>query len=273
MLRLLFAVVLLSGCGDDGGPGDGGVGIDAGDGDAGLDAGTDAAPGADTGTDTGLPVDGGEDARVSMPCTAAGMCNPFDPESCGTTMACRPDLTPEGTGCGPLSAAVRMEGESCTAPDDCVQGTLCLDFGEGLSCQRMCPDGSIGFCGRDDLACFGAIAADECIRICRPIPEECDILMQDCADPLDTCTLARHPETDAPYTGCRPAGTQGPGDPCGDGMGSCDHGLICIREGMTTSCRQVCGGADMAPPACTEPGETCTGFARTWMVSYCRPPT
>jgi hypothetical protein len=53
--------------------------------------------------------------------------------------------------------------------------------------------------------------------------------------------------------------------------GACARGLVCIREGSSSTCKQVCG-PDGGTPACTFAGEVCTGFARTWGVSYCRVP-
>jgi hypothetical protein len=196
---------------------------------------------------------------------AGGACDPFDPASCPDGESCRPS-TVGGTSCQPIVAAPVGEDEVCGTPQDCAPGLLCLSFGGEFTCQPMCPQGSIGAC-RADKACFGTIG-DPCIQICRPIAPPCDIYAQDCADAADTCTFARHPETDAPYTACRPAGTQTHGDPCGGMDGTCDHSLVCIRVDGATTCRYVCDPAGGAP-TCTEPGESCTGFARTWMVGYC----
>lgn len=256
--------VRIDGGGSDGGGGDGG-GIDGGSRDAGprpdgsaADAGGTDASASDGGTDGG---------PVSMPCMAAGACDPFDPSACPDGESCRPS-TVGGTSCQPIIATPLGEDEPCSTPQDCAPGMLCLSFpGDAeFTCQPMCAQGSIGACS-DGKACFGTIG-DPCIQICRPIAPPCDIYAQDCADAADTCTFARHPETDAPYTACRPAGTQGHGDPCGGMDGTCGHSLVCIRTDMITTCRYVCdpsGGS----PTCTEPGETCTGLARTWMVGYC----
>ncbi len=259
----------------DGGPGRDAMGMDASGGTDGGGGGSDAGPetdgggsGADGGADEdgGPATDGGTDGGpVSMPCTAAGDCDPFDATSCPDGQSCRP-ATSGASECMDIDASPAGEDEPCTTGQGCAPGLLCLDFGGGFTCQRMCPEGSIGFCG-DGKACFGSIG-HTCIRICRPIPEPCDIFAQDCADPDDTCTFTRHPETDAPYTGCRPAGTLGHGDECG-AAGSCGHGLVCIRAGSTTTCHHVCG-PDGADPQCTVDGEECTGFARTWMVPFCQ---
>ena len=284
---------MLAGCSDDPGP----VYLDAGtrdgasmDGSLADGGGMDAAGGFDAGatpvdagdvdaepTDGGAgvadaePTDGGMDAGlVSMPCTAAGACDPFLVTSCPAGQLCQPAVD-GGTGCITGAATLLAEGATCTFGDECTPGTLCLNFGDGFKCQRMCPAGAIGFCA-GETRCFGTIG-DTCIRICRPRAAPCNIYVQDCADPADTCTLATDPETGARYTGCRPAGTQGHLAACGGGAGACGHGLICINEsvdgGTAARCRFVCG-ADGGTPACTAAGEACTGFARSWSVPYCR---
>jgi hypothetical protein len=266
-LALAFLVVIPLSCGDDEGPPmleDTGT-VDTGSVDAGVDATPDSAI-VDSGSgDTG-PMDTGpmDTGPVSMPCTAIGPCDPFDPTSCPDGQSCQPGIGM--TECVDIDADPLGLGETCTSNAQCAPGLRCLNFGDGLVCERLCPDGSIGFCG-DDSACIGAIGGDMCIRVCRPIPEPCDIYAQDCSDPTDTCTLSRHPETSEPYTGCRPEGPQGLGNPCGGDDGFCQRGLICISEMGIAACRQVCG-PDGAPPTC-DIGE-CTGFARTWMVPYCR---
>lgn len=277
-VAIAVAIWVGTGCGGgDGGPGgpadgavrDGGGGADAARADGGtvhsdgggLDGGGDAGGGA--------AADAGADAGpVSMPCTAEGECDPFDPESCPDGQSCRAEGGSGSTACMDLIDAPKAEGEACDTPLDCGPGLLCLIFGdEGARCHRMCPEGSIGFCGSGQ-ACLGTVG-HPCIRVCRPIPEPCDIYAQDCDDPDDTCTFARNPETGEPYTGCRPAGTQGHGEPCGGDAGTCGHGLVCIREGSETTCHHVCG-PDGGEPECTVSGEECTGFARSWRVPYCR---
>ncbi|MDQ3036682.1 MAG: hypothetical protein M3Y87_30095, partial [Myxococcota bacterium] len=198
----------------------------------------------------------------SMPCTATGACDPFDPTSCGA-QACRRGSM--GAECMAVDAAPRAVGEACEFPEQCVAGTMCLNFGDGFHCSRMCPDGSVGFCG-DGFVCTGTIG-DFCVQICRPLPARCDIYAQDCADPDDTCTFATDPERELSYTGCRPAGPRGAGETCGGGSGTCGHDLVCIRIDTATSCRQPCN-PDAPVDECPT-GQACTGFARTWMVGYC----
>lgn len=265
------AAIGLAGCGDDPGPsgGDGGsAGADAG---RDPDAGGARDDGGGVGDDGGVGGDagGGADAGaadgggpVSMPCTASGSCDPFDPTSCGA-QACRRGMM--GAECMDVITTPLAPGEACDRPDQCPRGTMCLNFGGGFHCERMCPEGSIGFCGAGS-ACTGTIG-DTCIQICRPIAEACDIYAQDCADPSDTCTLATNPETGAPYTGCRPAGPRGAGETCGGTDGTCGHDLICIRVDMVATCRQPCD-PDASVDECPS-GQACTGTARTWMVGYC----
>ena len=260
------------------GPGDGGT-MDAtgGDGGGGDSGPRDDSGGVDGGGVDGGGVDGGgsdggagdaaaDGGPVSMPCTPTGDCDPFDPSACPDGQSCRPS-TVSGTSCQAIIASPVSEGETCATAQDCAPGLLCLNFGDGFTCERLCPDGSIGFCS-DGQACTGTIG-DACVQVCRPTPTPCDIYAQDCADPDDTCSFVRHPETTTPYTGCRPAGTQGHGDPCGGMDGTCGHSLVCVREGDVVSCHYVCD-PDGGDPTCTEAGEACTGFARTWMVGYCQ---
>jgi len=231
--------------------------------DAGVDDGavrTDAGAGvSDAGADLGI---------VSMPCTATGGCDPFVVGSCGAGFSCRPNATGM-TECLAIAADAKEEGAVCTNGGDCQPGLLCLDFGSGLTCNRMCPRGSIGFCGGEDR-CSGTIG-DTCVQVCRPRPEPCNIYVQDCPRAADACSLATDPETRTPYTGCRLAGSVAHGGACGGTDGACAEGLICIREGAVSTCKQVCG-ADAGGPMCAFAGESCTGFARTWAVSYCRVP-
>lgn len=234
----------------DSAPPDDGLATDAGDIDAvTIDAGTDLGP-------------------ISMPCTAAGTCDPFDVTSCPSGQSCRPDAIGNAA-CQTLGTTVHAFGEVCTAGNDCAPGTLCLDFGGGLHCEQMCPMGSIGFCSGENR-CNGTLASSgtACIQVCRPRPIPCNIYTQDCADAAYSCAFATDPETRAPYTGCRLTGTVLAGGTCGGTAGACARGLVCINESGVTACHQVCG-PDAGAPTCAAP-ETCTGLAHTWGVPYCR---
>ncbi len=283
-LVALSLVLILVGCDSEGPPGgaDSGVGsMDAGGGDVdGGGTGSDAGGSGDdggTGTDGGGPSDAGDvdagdvDAGavdggpVSMPCMAMGDCDPFDPSACMAGQKCQ--VTATGTACVDLTMDPPLgRGATCGVDTECGPGLWCLSFGDGFECMPMCPNGSIGACGAD-AACIGTVGMEACVRVCRAIPPRCDIYAQDCADPGDMCTFATNPESRENYTGCRPNGTLTLGEACGGDLGTCSRGLVCIREGMETSCRQVCG-PDGAAPTCAS-GE-CTGLARSWGVPYCR---
>lgn len=235
----------------------------------------DAAPSDDGATSVDATVtDAASDlGPVSMPCTAVGACDPFVVDSCGAGFSCRPNPSTGMTECLAIAVDAKVEGAVCTYGGDCQPGLLCLNFGDGFTCNRMCPRGSLGFCA-GEARCFGTIG-DTCVQVCRPRPAPCDIYAQDCPRVGDACSLATDPETREPYTGCRVAGTAVHGEPCGGTVGACAGGLICIREsvdgGYASTCKQVCG-PDAGAPMCTFSAEACTGFARTWGVAYCRAP-
>ncbi len=242
----------------DGGRGaDGGRGGDAGDAGAPIDAGRGADGGRlDAGRDAGL---------VSMPCTPMGACNPFMPGACGPMQACRRGML--GAECMDVDAMPRAEGDVCDVPTQCPAGTMCLSFGAEFRCERLCAEGSIGSCGAGRV-CTGTIG-DVCIQVCRPAPAACDIYAQDCAGMGETCTFVRNAETNAPYTGCRPAGMRAEGQSCGGMDGQCGFDLVCVSSDGATACRQPC--RPMASPDECPSGQACSGFARTWMVGYCSP--
>jgi hypothetical protein len=249
--------------------------MDTGNGEDAFASGDDAnvdGGHADTGggADTGAPADTGADANLpdAGPCMAAGACDPFTATSCGAGMACRPGAT--GTSCHATSATTVGVGMPCAHAEDCEAGLVCLTFtaGEGPTCHRMCHARSVGECDTG-YACNGTFG-DTCINVCRPIPPACDIYAQNCAMATDTCTLVRNPETNAPYTGCRPAGTQNEGQPCGGAAGTCNHALICVSLSGIAGCRHVCD-ATVTPDTCTAPA-ACTGLAMTWGVHYCQAP-
>jgi len=156
-------------------------------------------------------------------------------------------------------------GDTCLRDQDCGPTLWCVSFGADFLCRSMCAAGSIGACG-PDAACSGAIGMEMCVRVCREIPPRCNIFTQDCADPGDMCTLTTNPETRENYTGCRPEGTLTVDQACGGSLGTCVGGLICIREGSASTCRQVCGPGGMAPICTTG---MCTGLSRSWGVPYC----
>ncbi len=290
LIFLLSLAVTVTGCGDDDDGGtDTGSTSDTGRDDASSDAGTDTATGEDTGPgedtgsgeDTGAGEDtggtdagdaGGEDAGpISMPCELpAADCDVTDMSACEAGEACRP--LSDGTAmCLETGDETVATNEECMRTSDCGPGDLCVRYGadEPSFCLRLCRAGSIGECG-EGYACNGGLTDRECLRACRPIAPACDILAQDCPDDGQACTLARHPETRAPYFACRTAGENGIGERCGGDEGGCTSGTICINSSDGNAyCRQVCNPD--GEPRCTEDGETCRGFAPTWEVSYCRP--
>ncbi|HVU50746.1 MAG TPA: hypothetical protein VHL80_08665 [Polyangia bacterium] len=261
--------------------GDGAAGSGGARGDAALDASNDLAPdlapdaagsdGAGDARGDGASLDGAEASGgdgagepVSMPCLAAGACDPFDPTSCGSKI-CAVGLD-GNTSCVTGAASPKALGAACASREECAGGLDCVTIGTdpAPSCQRMCPRGSIGFCG-GEYRCTSFLAG--CIQYCRLRDAPCDIYAQDCAGAGLACSLSVDSETGARYTGCRPAGTAARGDSCDDA--ACGKGLLCVREGSVSTCRQICTGDGGAAP-CLAAGETCSGLTSTYQISYCR---
>lgn len=234
-----------------------------------LDDGGTTDPDADPTLDAGpgTLTDAPDAPRVSMPCTAMGACDPFDTTSCPLGEGCLMSAT--GTACMALASTLALVGEACTLPNGCERGALCLSFAaEGFRCHRMCPEGSIGFCG-GAATCSGTLG-DPCVQVCRALPARCDIYAQDCADPALACSLAENFETGERYTGCRVPGTNVEGAACGGGMGACAEGLVCVSLAGANTCHRVCR-EDGGFPMCTAP-ETCVGRTGGWGVTFCRTP-
>jgi hypothetical protein len=211
----------------------------------------------------GTGTDGGGEP-VSMPCMAAGACDPFDPTSCGAKLCA---VGGDGnTSCITAAATLKGLGATCTTREQCAGGLDCVIIGAdpAATCQRMCPRGSIGFCG-GEYRCTSLLAG--CVQYCRLRDVPCDIYAQDCAAAGTACSLSVDSETGARYTGCRSAGTAARGDRCE--TATCGKGLLCVREGSVSTCRQICTGDGGAAP-CLAAGETCSGLTSTYQIAYCR---
>jgi hypothetical protein len=228
------------------------------------DAATDARGDGAASDGAGASTSDGSGEPVSMPCTAAGACDPFDPTSCGPKV-CAVGLD-GNTACVAGAASPKGLGAACATRTECAGGLDCVTIGTdpAPTCQRMCPRGSIGFCG-GEYRCTNFIVG--CIQYCRLRDAPCDIYAQDCAGAGMACTLSVDGETGARYTGCRPAGTAARGDRCDQGA-TCGKGLVCVREGGVSTCRQVCTGDGGGVP-CLAAGETCSGVTSTYQISFC----
>jgi len=256
--------------------GDGAAGSAVGDaardvtGDSAFDRASDAV--GDVARDAGAAGDGadasgtdGGGEPVPMPCMAAGACDPFDPTSCGSKI-CAVGLDGNTT-CVTGAASPKDLGAACATRTECAGGLDCVTIGADPTptCQRMCPRGSIGFCG-GEYRCTSFIVG--CIQYCRLRDAPCDIYAQDCAGAGLACSLSVDSETGARYTGCRPAGTAARGDRCDQGA-TCGKGLLCVNEGGVATCHQICTGDGGAAP-CLAAGETCSGLTSSYQISYCR---
>lgn len=216
----------------------------------------------DAQADAGATDAAQSDGATPEPCVAAGSCDPFDPSAC-PGQACRWSQTEAM--CMDVQMPAPALGEACGTLD-CEPSLICASSGGPYVCHALCRAGSVGECPSGS-ACSGGLSG-ACVRFCMPLPEPCDVLAQDCADPNDTCTFASHPETQERYTGCRPAGPQQAGEACGDGNGSCGHGLVCISQDGASTCHNVCdpqGGDPMCPA-----GLSCDGLSTTYMVPFCK---
>jgi hypothetical protein len=240
--------------------------------DATSDAAPDLAPEARGDAADAPEIEAAADAtsgdaageRVSMACTAPGACDPFDPAACGAQI-CRVQLD-GNTACVPGAATLKQAGAACASTTECGDGLDCVQLGDdpGFTCRRTCPKGSLGFCG-GDLRCTNTFGG--CVQFCLPRDLPCDIYVQNCADPSRACTLSIDSETGERYTGCRPAGPGARGDRCESVV--CGKGLLCVREGGVSTCRQICTGDGGALP-CTAAGETCSGLTSTYQITYCK---
>lgn len=230
-----------------------------------TDVARDAAmDGSTTPPDAQADISGTDTAPdlVSMPCVAPGGCDPFDPAACGA-QRCEPGL--DGNYSCASTKGTKAAGAACAARAECAGGLDCVRLGDdpATTCTRMCPRGSIGFCG-GELRCSEFIVG--CVQYCRARPTPCDVYAQNCASPADACTLATDPETRALYTGCRPAGTATRGQSCA--VDACARGLLCVREAGVALCRQICTGDGGALP-CLAANEACTGLTSTARITYC----
>ncbi len=222
--------------------------------------------GDDGGRRDGGSADGGlSDARMDAApaCTPPGSCDPLQRVSpCPTDQSCRPD-SDGNFRCAPIEADPFNLGENCTTAASCARGLLCLNFGDGFRCHGLCPADSVGRCP-SGYACSGSLGT-ECVEVCRPAPVLCDIYRQDCPNSTDACVPTFEPETDEPITACRPAGTQGLGEPCGSAAMRCERGLVCVRSGGSQVCRELCTEETCAA------GTSCVGTIAMWDITYCAP--
>ncbi len=244
----------IAGCARGAGTGDGG-------GVALMDSGMPPPPGFDAG-----PPPPGFDAGPPPPGFDAGPPPPgFDAGggSCSES-PCRL-VSPQcgcsaGQGCY-LSGATRVcgtpgpeaEGQACSGATACQAGMLCIGTAASGFCSRFCgtdadcPGGAGSLCllELDD----GTGAAIPGVRLCTA---DCDPAAPGvgCPASMGCAIFEESMGAGRVFTGCRPAGTAGEGDPCV--MDECGPGLFC--------------GSGTCYRWCTYPlGSECTGF------TFCEP--
>ncbi len=232
--------------------------------DASLDDGADQDARPDVDGATG--VDAGH-ADAPPLCTPAGACSPFGPNSCGGQQTCRAETG--GTVCGMIPPTPLAEDAPCEGTFECGPGLACINLNaQGARCHKLCPANQVGLCSAGK-ACSAPIAGETCMRLCAPLPPACDIYnLRSCPEANSKCDLSVHPETNARYTACLPAGVGQIGDACTGGS-RCARGLVCINlSDQGARCRQVCN-AEAASPVCSVTGQTCTGRSSLYGVTFC----
>lgn len=192
----------------------------------------------------------GEVCDRTSGCSCPGSpCRALAPQcGCEDGQGCYHD---DGTGeSACMAAGRRLEGERCTALNDCAPPMSCKSgtcrlpcdddpdvcIGAGSHCSRRLPAAPLGFCTID-----------------------CDPVAQDCLE--GACVLVAGGSGPPPHTDCAPR--NGGAASCGSCLatGDCATGLLCARYGPlgdTIKCRPYCevGGAP-----CPD-GDTCLPAGR-----------
>ncbi|MBM4371252.1 MAG: hypothetical protein FJ098_06335 [Deltaproteobacteria bacterium] len=148
-----------------------------------------------------------------------------------------------------MPAGDKAVGEECAAQAQCSDG-VCMGIQsvEGQHCFEYCK--SDGDCG-GGIQCLSLEGEDW--KICGLSAEEyetCNLLSQNCQDPLDGCYWSASP-INKPI--CLPAGAAGKKEPCGSSS-DCQKGLDCLNNGK---CYQICNVVEGGEPSCESPFTNC----------------
>lgn len=183
---------------------------------------------------------GGDDSSVDAECSIWDQDCPMG-EKCAP-WSLEPDLVPDEIRCCPEDANAAQPGDACivdgyfgSCVDDCVKGSMCLDFdGDGMgTCQKYCTGSA------NDPACE---LGQGCFIYFSGVPfcfDTCDPLVQNCPEG-NGC----YPDADEDGgTGflCLPSiGPSAVGGPCWL-LSGCQPGLICVTPDFVPSCNQNFG--------------------------------
>jgi hypothetical protein len=165
-----------------------------------------------------------------------------------------------------LGQGAGEEGDPCMLPNDCVTGLLCIGpTGEMGTCRGVCCLNADDGCS-PGLECLIPIAgpgpSDTGVGACA-VPDECDLLMQNCAGAADC-----YPSVKEGVAVCVAGGQLVEGDAC-EFANDCAGGLICT-EG---ECTRICDRSESGESGCDE-DQVCVellGFPST--VGVCDPPS
>ncbi|XXF80685.1 hypothetical protein P2318_13305 [Myxococcaceae bacterium GXIMD 01537] len=175
-----------------------------------------------------------------------------------------------------VQEGVSEEGDPCslagTSPaqtfDTCKKGLYCVDrpagdAGTTFVCQRFC---------HATTQCSAPQECNEVLRLsdteelplaCGAASTRCDLLAQDCADPL-----ACYPSASRGTAVCAGAGALAEGATC-DFSNQCAKGSACVGTGSERACRKVCRHPT-GEPGCPS-GTTCQPLAAFTGMGACVP--
>jgi hypothetical protein len=208
------------------------------------------------------------------------MCSLVPQSGCRAGEKCT--LTGAGDGHGCVSNGNRNNRQSCgtLGSDDCVAGDLCsadsptgtaicrpFCNGDGDCKQAAVPSGTTAEPGNvaHCVATFTGTTAKACSFACNPVTKAG---ASGCAAGL--ACLYGGTMTIPELTDCATVGTLGDGATCATAT-DCKSGFVCVGNGTTNHCRQVC--RNNTPGDCAGAGYLCaqpTGTA-TPMFGFCCP--
>jgi hypothetical protein len=264
--------------GVDGGTPDGGSrpdGGDAGQADAGTDAGWDGGMGVtacDVAQQRGCASgelclrasleDGGQENR----CFAGG-CDPVL-QDCATGEKCTYVRDGDTARRQCVKAGTGSEGERCFSTttdggmtDTCQVGLYCTDRsledgGTSFTCQRFCHGSDQCTAPSECSDVLRFAGSEELPRVCGEPGVACDLLTQNCTDPAMGC----YPSPRGSASVCVVAGMVEDGVTC-TYSNDCRAGSACVRSGTGQVCRRLCRHPSGEPSCATGRCEPLQGFA------------